>query len=286
VRIKIRPAVMSDAKDCGCILYDAFKDIADRHRFPLDLPTVEHAIMIAAICINHPSTYGVVAERGGRVVGSSFMDERDQIYGIGPVSVKTNLQKRGIGRKLMETLLERGKNAAGVRLIQDSFNAMSISLYTTLGFEVKEPLALIEGKPRSQPSDDIRVRPLKKEDLDDCDNLCQRIHSIKRSNEMLDAVKMSSSAFVLLRQDRLTAYSSGVTFWGHAVAETGADMQALILGLGSIVPEQLSFIVPIRLTHFFRWCLGEGFRVVKPMTLMAMGQYKEPEGCYLPSGNY
>jgi len=285
VKIRIRPAVMSDTEACGCILYEVFKDIADRHRFPPDLPSVEQAIRIVAECIKHPSTFGVVAERHGRVVGSGFMDERDQIYGIGPVSVKRKLQGRGVGRKLMEPLLERSKDALGVRLIQDSFNAVSISLYASLGFEVKEPLALLEGRSKSQPPGDIKVRALKKEDLAECDALCRSVHGITRTNELLDALNLSS-AFVLLRGDRITAYTSGVTFWGHAVAETREDMQALFSCLGVFVPEKMGFIVPIRLTRFFHWCLREGFRVVKPMTLMAMGQYQDPKGCYLPSGNY
>jgi len=32
--------------------------------------------------------------------------------------------------------------------------------------------------------------------------------------------------------------------------------------------------------------LGAGMRVVKPMTLMAMGQYQEPRGCWFPSVLY
>ena len=29
--------------------------------------------------------------------------------------------------------------------------------------------------------------------------------------------------------------------------------------------------------------LSEGFRSVLPMTLMAMGEYQDPDGCYMPS---
>ena len=285
MRIRIRPAVISDKEACGRILYEAFKYIADRHQFPPDLPTVEQAIRIMDTCISHPATFGVVAEKSGRVIGSGFMDERDQIYGIGPVSIRVKLQGRGIGRKLMQTLLKRAEKTIGVRLIQDSFNIMSFSLYASLGFEVREPLALVEGWPRSRPPHHVEVRPLKEEDMDKCTLLCHRVHGVTRTNELLDALRLGS-AFVLLSQGRITAYTSGMTFWGHAVAETEEDMRALILGLGASMSEKLSFIVPIRLSSFFRWCLDEGFRVIKPLTLMAMGEYHEPKGCYLPSGNY
>jgi hypothetical protein len=33
----------------------------------------------------------------------------------------------------------------------------------------------------------------------------------------------------------------------------------------------------------FRWRLSEGFRSVLLTTLMAMGKYQEPDGCYMPS---
>jgi hypothetical protein len=36
----------------------------------------------------------------------------------------------------------------------------------------------------------------------------------------------------------------------------------------------------------FRWCLREGLRVAKPMTLLAMGEYHEPRGAWLPSAFY
>ena len=37
--------------------------------------------------IPHPSIWGVVAEIGGRIVGSNFLDERDPIRGVGPITV-------------------------------------------------------------------------------------------------------------------------------------------------------------------------------------------------------
>ena len=45
----------------------------------------------------------------------------------------------------MQAVMEDGKNAAGIRLVQDAFNTVSLPLYASLGFEVVEPLvALIE----------------------------------------------------------------------------------------------------------------------------------------------
>jgi hypothetical protein len=95
---------------------------------------------------------------------------------------------------------------------------------------------------------------------------------------------------VALRAGRLTAYASGPTFWAlnYAVAETDEDMQALLAGAVTVSggASPLSFLLPTRQTNLFRWCLRNGLRAVKPMTLMTMGQYQEPRGSYLPSVGY
>jgi hypothetical protein len=70
------------------------------------------------------------------------------------------------------------------------------------------------------------------------------------------------------------------------VAETEQDMRALIAGAASMSSEPVSFLLPTRQASFFRWCLGEGMRIVKPMTLMTMGNYQEPRGYHFPSVLY
>ena len=63
-------------------------------------------------------------------------------------------------------------------------------------------------------------------------------------------------------------------------------MRALLTGIGSATDAPVAFLVPIRQASLVRWCLNEGFRIEKPLTLMAMGQYQDPQGCYFPSGFY
>src|ERR671921_260495 len=145
MEISLRPAAPGDAGECGRIIYEAFKGVSGRHGFRPDFPSVEAATGFAEHFIADPSVYGVVAEGGGRVVGSNFISEWDAIRGVGPITVDPEVQARGTGRRLMEAVIERGRGAAGVRLVQDSFNTASLSLYAGLGFDVKEPLALMEG---------------------------------------------------------------------------------------------------------------------------------------------
>ena len=49
--------------------------------------------------------------------------------------------------------------------------------------------------------------------------------------------------------------------------------------------DPIEFLVPLR-SRLFRWSLREGLRVVKPMNLMALGEYQEPRGSWFPSVLY
>jgi len=284
MKLTIRPAVAADTETCGRIIYEAFKGIAERHGFPPHFPSLEIAIRRADFCIGHPSIFGVVAENDNRIIGSNFLDERDPIRGLGPVTVDPHVQVRGVGRRLMEAVLERSRGAVGVRLVQDSFNMLSVSLYASLGFELKEPLLLMKGRPTSKPPLGVEVRPIKSEDVSECAALCSRVHGFERLNELRDALE-ALSPLVALREGQVTAYALSLTIWprNHAVADTEEDMKALLLGAAAMNSEPLSFLLPVRQANLFRWSLSEGFRAVMPATLMAMGKYQEPDGCYFPS---
>ncbi|HZI20850.1 MAG TPA: GNAT family N-acetyltransferase [Pyrinomonadaceae bacterium] len=287
MEVTIRPAAPDDAEDCGRIIYEAFKNIAERHNFRPDFPSIEAATQLAGGFIADPSVFGVVAESGGRVVGSNFLWEWDDIRAVGPITVDPGVQARGTGRRLMEAVIERGRAAAGVRLVQDSFNTASLSLYASLGFDVREPLALMEGTPRSAPPDGYEVRPMRDEDLDTVGDLSRRVHGFDRTGELKGLAPMLRP-FVALREGRLAAYVSAPGFWplNHAVAESDEDMQALLSGAAAQTEQPLAFLLPTRQAALFRWCLREGLRVVKPMTLMTTGEYSEPRGSYFPSVGY
>jgi hypothetical protein len=72
----------------------------------------------------------------------------------------------------------------------------------------------------------------------------------------------------------------------HAVAETNEDMENLLVGAANLTGESISTLLPTRNGDLFRWCLKKGMKVLKPMSLMAMGEYQEPKGCFLPSVLY
>ena len=127
---------------------------------------------------------------------------------------------------------------------------------------------------------------MREEDHEACAELSRSVLGVDRINEVKNTPP-SPSPFVALRDGRITAYTSAPVLWplNHAVAENENDMHALLPGAGNEC-EQLSFLLPTRQTDLFRWCLKQKLRVVKPMTLMSMGDYREPRGCYLPSVGY
>lgn len=285
----IRPAGHADADACGHICYEAFKAVNERHGFPLPFPSMEAAAHRVGTFIRHPSFFGVVAESGddGQIVGFSFLSERDPIRAVGPVAIDPAVQSRGIGRRLMEAVLERARGARGVRLLQDAFNMQSLALYASLGFEARELVVTLTGVPTSPPLPGWEVRSLTEADLPACAALHERVHGYPRTNELREALS-AGLPVVALRDGQVRAYMATPTLWlaNHGVSETEEHMQALILGAAPTVGAPLSFLLPIRRATLFRWCLSQSFRAIRPMTLMTMGEYQEPQGAYVPSVLY
>ena len=110
-----------------------------------------------------------------------------------------------------------------------------------------------------------------------------RVHGHDRHGEIRDAVTQGA-ANVVERHGNITGYTTGVSFFGHSIAETNDDLIALISSAEMFGGP--GFLVPMRNTELLRWCLAHGLRVVHMMNLMAMGLYQEPRGAFLASVLY
>jgi len=280
--ITIRQAREQDASECGRICHAAFTQINLKHGFPPDFPNAEAAAGVLSTLFKHPGFYCVVAEANGKLIGSNCLDERTPIAGVGPITVDPETQNKSVGRSLMQAVLKRAeeKKFPGVRLLQAAFHNRSLSLYTKLGFEAREPISVMQGPPINRPMDGYRVRPATMKDLAECNRLCRAVHGHDRGGELVDAIN-EGSAVVAERNGRITAYATGLGFFLHAVAETNEDLQALIATANEF--QGPGILVPTRNVELFRWCLQNCLRVVEPMTLMTLGLYNEPKGAYLPS---
>jgi len=282
MKVKVRSGTPDDAEMCGRICYNAFKTISEAHGFVPDFPSPEVAIDVLTRMLANPKFYSVVAEIDGRIVGSNFLDERNTIGGVGPITVDPTVQNRAIGRRLMDAVHERAaeRDFAGVRLIQAGFHTRSLSLYAKLGYDVREHLACLRGKPLGIFVDGHVVRLATEEDVDACNRLCTGVHGHDRSGELRAAIAQGS-ANVVEHEGRITGYTTIIGFFGHAVGETNEDIKALIGAAKEFVGP--GFLLPTRNGELFRWCLNNGLRVTQPMTLMSKGQYNEPAGAFLPS---
>jgi GNAT superfamily N-acetyltransferase len=282
MELKLRSGTPVDGQVCGTICYNAFKTISEAHGFAPDFPAPEIAIDVLTRMLANPNFYSVVAEIDGRIVGSNFLDERNSIAGVGPITVDPTAQDRAIGRRLMDAIHERAseRNFAGVRLIQAGFHTRSLSLYAKLGYDVREHLACMQGNALGISVDGHVVRSATEQDVDACNRLCTRVHGYDRSVELLDAITQGS-ANVVEHEGGITGYATIIGFFGHAVAQTNEDIKALIGAAKEFAGP--GFLLPTRNGELFRWCLSNGLRITQPMTLMSKGVYNEPAGAFLPS---
>src|SRR3954453_11775067 len=225
-----------------------------------------HATDLIGHLLSRSDIHAIIAERDGRVAGSNFLWEGDTVAGVGPITVDADVQNKTIGRQLMEAVLERARQQgiSAVRLGQAAYHSRSLSLYTRLGFVVREPLALLQGEPLWPLDADHAVRTAAEADLDAANELCRRVHGHDRANELRDAIG-EGAATVVEHAGRLTGYATGIGFFGHAVGETTEDLKALIAVASSFSGP--GFLLPMRNAALFR-CLEQGLRVVQAMTLM------------------
>lgn len=277
-----RPGIREDAQACGAIFYEAFKLIAEQHNFPVDFPQPETAVGLLTMLLAREDVYSVVAEMERGVVGSNFLWESDTIAGVGPITVDPAVQNGSIGRQLMERVLDRAraKHFVGVRLVQAAYHNRSLSLYSKLGFNAREPLSLMQGPALQLQLPGYEVRPASARDLDACNQLCFHVHGHDRGRELFDATKQGH-ALVVEHGGNVTGYATLIGFFGHAVGRTNEELKALI---GAVpVFQGPGFLLPTRNGELLRWCLEHGLRVSYPMTLMSHGLYQEPAGSFLPS---
>jgi predicted N-acetyltransferase YhbS len=282
VDTRTRVAEPADADTRGGICYRAFAAVADRHGFPHDFLTVEQATAMLSGLITHPRIFGVVAEQRGAIVGSNFLDERSAISSVGPITVEPSRQHQGIGTRLMQAVLDEHTNrgAPGIRLVQAAYNTASMSLYTRLGFDVREQFALMQGSALNAVPPGFHVRAVVDADLKRCNELCFRAHGHNRDGELNDALDLGLARLVE-RDGRITGYSTGIGQFAHAVAETRDDLIALIGSVGAY--SGTGFLVPMLDGDLLRWCLQNNLRLVYMANLMTMGLYQQPRGAYLAS---
>jgi GNAT superfamily N-acetyltransferase len=264
------------------ICFEAFKGINERHGFPLDIPTLDAAGKLIGMLVSRSDYFAAAARVDGRLAGSNFMSVGDEVAGVGPISVDPALDDRGIGRCLMHAVLEHA-HAIGktqVRLLQTTYNAKSLSLYASLGFDVCAAIGVMAARPAANP--DPLVRRAVPADVPMLDELCRHVFKVSRWIEIEAAFAHGFPVYLREQAGRLTAYFIPGPM-GHGASNSANEILAVIGESARQSTGEIVFFCPLQLGDFFRKVLKAGHRLRKIMTYMSIGPYVSPEGIWLPS---
>lgn len=286
--VDVTRATPEHAQAIGRIFFVSFDELARRHGFVSEVFSPEFAQKAAESMVRRPDMYGIVAVEGGEVVGLNFVQLADAVAGIGPMCIDPNHQSRGLGRLLMQCIIDYSLASHGpmVRLYQESFNLVSLSLYTDLGFTVTDPVVVMSVPPGSDPD----VRPLTVADVDAADALVIETQKVSRRNELRGAIE-NGPRIGCVPQARMTGGNlTGVVvpgFFGFAAGKTPQDViNTARVGCSAYPPPMRRIIIPTRNGELYRYALRSGLRSLKVGQMMAMGPFETPSGHWAPSVAY
>ncbi len=289
--MSIVPITPEYAEQAGQIAYEAFKDIADRHGFDPAFPSPAFATLVVRLLIQTESVNSYLYLAGGEPAAINFGDERDEVVGVGPVAVALKHQGKGLGRAVMEALLDDAERHGlrSVRLLQAAYNMISFSLYAELGFDVKDALANFAGRPRPEEPAVDQARDARPEDRDALDALCREVLRYSRRRD-IERMSMFAPPVVVERDGRIVAYACRFpgeeAILGHGVALDAQAMRDLLIGAHRLTGTPLRFSMPVSQADTVRWCLASGMRLKEIDTYMVRGEYEPPAGLWFPSAFY
>src|ERR687891_274477 len=105
--LTIRSIEQNDMNDCGRIGYEAHKFISSIHGYPSEQPSEEYGIALIRSLLNNPNSWGALAERQGKMLGSIFLHRfpPSPVAVIGPLTVHPSAEGGGIVRILIHIML-------------------------------------------------------------------------------------------------------------------------------------------------------------------------------------
>src|SRR5438105_2466289 len=238
--LMIRPIEQNDAESCGKIGYEAHKAISSAHGYPSEQPSEEFGIGLIRRLLGNPNSWGVLAERQGKILGSIFFHKfpPSPVAVIGPLTVHPSAEG-GVGKMLMDAALTqaRKQNHDQIRLVQSPSHIRSFVLYTKSGFTLREPLFLMQGQPLKGRNNisSANVRLVGNDnDISVCNELCKSVHGFLREMELLQ-MKDQGVATMIEQDGVITGYAAGIGIFGHAIAKSNEDLKALIANASTIL---------------------------------------------------
>ena len=277
------PATAESITRLSVICHEAFSALHDRCGVERDIPGPEVGEMIIGQTVQRPDYTGVMAVLDGEIVGSNFLCFADEVAGVGPITVDPKVQAKGIGRALMQWVIDeaRRRELRQVRLFQEAINTTSLSLYTALGFDWRDTGVLMQATPAAE--EDPNVRPITADDLPAIAELSRLSYGFSRAGDAAQLIAWQVPGFVKLRDGEPVAYQFG-TLFGHAGAESEEDLLAIAAQTARHLPPPVAkFICPMSRPGLYRKALATGHRTVKLLSYMSLGDHTLPPGAHFPS---
>ncbi len=268
----------------------AFDEFNDQHLLPKGTPRdVASAIEMYKKLLESKQAHVLAAVQDGQVVGSAWLRLDDDVAAFEDVNTAPSKQGNGVARAIMAQGLEDADRLGykKIRLTQSAHNSTALSLYASLGFEVKETFAEMKATPGQAPEvlPAFEVRPMTEADLPTVEEFSKRHYKLNRRGDVAAVLAESGHALVVSRGDAFAGY---LTLAGsaHGVAETEQDGLALISEAARRYSDKAIFCCPLSLPSLYRNALLGGYKTLEIHNLMAYGPYDRPEGIWMPSSAY
>ncbi len=270
------------------VIYDAFQWVAAKHGqvSDFDVPPVDRTRLRLKL-LDHFADYCVVAESGNQVVGMNFIDCHGDVGAIGVLAVLPSFQGQKIGRRLMESVIDHGRNVGYKthRLLQAACNSRSLGLYLGLGMVIREHIVNLNGSvnAKSDVIPDLKIERATESDVKICSEICGRFYATERSREINKAA--SEGDLLMARQNgEIVGLTTGIGFSGFSVAVTNDVLKGFIVNQATVEPPGI--LVPATNHSLVKWCIDSGLEINQSMNLMTWGDYEEPVARWLPSINF
>lgn len=295
--IVIRKMEIDEAEETGKIIVQAFNDVFIKHGLPAPFQSWQAGQGIAYGYAGHDPEGCLVATENGKIIGSGFIHLRGDKASIGPMSVSPEHQNKGLGRAIMEALLKIGSKASSIRLIQDSFNTVSFSLYTKIGFQARDVvLSLLlrepadyhppSRSPAASATDNREIRLIERKDLPKILELDKKVMGFDREKDFNLLINQGVGFQSRMKNSHRTngfifcyPYREKIIFLGPGVALNLDYLRDLLI---EILQQNKGACIRVKMfaSHpdLARFLLDAGFQIIGLGTFMVRGNYERPPG--------
>ena len=141
--LEIIPAQTEHIEGMAKAYLSAFGEFNQQHGLSSYPDTIESSLQMYESLVKEDFGHPIVALFDGEVAGSTWLRLSDEVVAFEDVTVATDMQGKGIARPLMQHGLKTASEMGyeRIRLTQSGHNSKALSLYASLGFQVKESFA-------------------------------------------------------------------------------------------------------------------------------------------------